>query len=102
MLILVGHACVPFAEQHGNILHIAMGAHHTPDDAHDEEHLACCDQVPAESRGSFLRPIFPQVCDIAAASLDMASPIDAAWPIWTAAADFGRPPVFLLCTILLI
>jgi hypothetical protein len=103
MFILLGHACVPFTSMHADILHNMMGAHHhTSDDAHDEEHFACCDQVPAESRGSFQRPIFAPVCTIAAALLDTASPIDAALPIWTAAVDFSHPPVFLLYTILLI
>jgi hypothetical protein len=102
VIILLGHACIPFAGGHASVLDLLMGKHHAHDDAHHETHLASCDQAPIESRGSFHAPIIDDVCDVTAASIDLAPVIDAVLASATTAVDPSHLPIFLRHTALLI
>jgi hypothetical protein len=102
VIILLGHACIPFAGGHAGLLDLVTGKHHAHDDAHHETHLASCDQAPMESRGSFQAPKVDQVCDVTASSSDLAPIIAAVLSSSTTAADPSHLPIFLLHTSLLI
>ena len=102
VIILLGHACIPFAGGHASVLDLLTGRHHAPDDAHHETHLACCDQAPAEWRGSFPTPIVDQVCDVTASSIDLAPIIAAVPSSSTTAGDPSHLPIFLRHTAFLI
>jgi hypothetical protein len=102
VIILLGHACIPLAGGHADVLSLLMGEHHTPDEPHHRMHLVACDQVPVKSTGSFQVPMFNQVGDVTATSIDSAPIIDSVLPIWTPKLAFRHLPIFLLHTSLLI
>jgi hypothetical protein len=102
VIILLGHACIPFAGGHAGLLDLLMGKHHAHDDAHHETHLASCNQAPMESRGSFQAPIVDDVCDVTASSIDLSPIIDAVLSNSTTAVDPNHLAIFLLHTSFLI
>jgi hypothetical protein len=102
VIILLGHACIPFAGGHAGMLDLLMGAHHAHDDAHHETLPASCDQAPMESRGSLQAPIVDDICDVTAASIDLAPIGDAVLANLTTVADPNHLPIFLLHTMFLI
>jgi hypothetical protein len=102
VIILLGHACIPFADGHAGVLDLLTGTHHVPDDAHHETHLASCDPSPVESRGPVQAPIVDQLCCIGATSVNSAPGIDAILSRSTTAVDPSHHPIFLLHTSLLI
>jgi hypothetical protein len=102
VIILLGHACIPFAGGHAGVLDLLVGEHHAHDDAHHETHLASCDQAPMESRGSFQAPMVDQDRDVTTSSIDLAPSIDAVLSRATTTADPSHLPIFLRHTSLLI
>jgi hypothetical protein len=102
VIILLGHACIPFAGGHAGLLDLLMGKHHAHDDAHHETHLASCDPAPMESKGSFRAPMVDRVCEVTTSSIDLAPILAAVLSRATTAADPSHLPIFLRHTSLLI
>jgi hypothetical protein len=102
VIIMLGHACVLFADGHAGALDLLTGTHHAPDDTHHETHLTSCDPAPAELRGSLQAATVNQFCHIRATSIDSAPIVNPILSRSTTAVAASYHPIFLLHTSLLI